>query len=68
MVRQAGTDADQALATATTNAASLVGMGDHRVALAPGYRADIVAVDGDPLRDIQAITRDVRWVMKGEQS
>ena len=33
--------------------------------VAPGYYADIVAVLGDPLRDIQVVITGVRWVMKG---
>jgi imidazolonepropionase-like amidohydrolase len=32
--------------------------------LAPGFEADIVALDGDPLTDITAVTRPV-FVMKG---
>ena len=34
-------------------------------AIAPGYHADLVAVDGDPLHDIHAVIDRVRWVMKG---
>ena len=31
--------------------------------LAPGYQADIIAIDGDPLKDITALTR-VRFVIR----
>jgi imidazolonepropionase-like amidohydrolase len=55
----------QALATATTNAAALLRREKELGAIAPGYFADIVAVDGDPLVDITAVTDRVRWVMKG---
>jgi imidazolonepropionase-like amidohydrolase len=55
----------QALATATTNAAALLGKPKELGAIAPGYFADIVAVEGDPLTDISAVTDRVRWVMKG---
>jgi imidazolonepropionase-like amidohydrolase len=55
----------QALATATTNAAALLGKEKELGAIAPGYYADIVAVEGDPLADITAVTDRVRWVMKG---
>jgi imidazolonepropionase-like amidohydrolase len=55
----------QALATATTNGAELLGMGKKLGAVAPGYFADIVAVEGDPLADIKVVTDRVRWVMKG---
>lgn len=55
----------QALATATTNAARLLGMEKSLGAVAPGYYADIVAVDGDPLADVNVVIDKVRWVMKG---
>ena len=57
----------QALATATTNGATLLGLEKKLGAVAPGYFADIVAVEGDPLADIRVITDRVRWVMKGGQ-
>jgi imidazolonepropionase-like amidohydrolase len=55
----------QALATATTNAAALLGMASSIGAVAAGYYADLVAVEGDPLADIDVILKGVRWVMKG---
>jgi imidazolonepropionase-like amidohydrolase len=36
-------------------------------AIAPGYFADLVAVDGDPLSDIKVVIDNVRWVMKDGQ-
>ena len=57
----------QALATATTNGAALLGMEKKLGAVAPGYFADIVAVEGNPLADIHVVTDRVRWVMKGGQ-
>ena len=62
---KAGMTPEQALATATSNGAALLGMEKSLGAVAPGYFADIVAVEGDPLQDIQVVTRKVRWVMKG---
>ena len=62
---QIGMTPAEALATATTNAADLLGMKGALGAVAPGYYADIVAVAGDPLRDIHVVTDSVRWVMKG---
>ncbi|MFN8582985.1 MAG: amidohydrolase family protein [Gemmatimonadaceae bacterium] len=62
---QAGMTPEQAIASATTVGAAVVGMSDQLGAIAPGYLADLCAVDGDPLRDIRAITQRVRWVMKG---
>jgi imidazolonepropionase-like amidohydrolase len=64
---KAGMTPAEALRTATTNAAELLGMPDQLGAIAPGYFADIVAVDGDPLSDIQVAIDKVRWVMKGGQ-
>ena len=62
---KAGMTAEQALVTATTNGAALLGMEKSLGAVAPGYFADIVAVDGNPLQDIGVVIRNVRWVMKG---
>jgi imidazolonepropionase-like amidohydrolase len=55
----------QALATATTTGALLVGKEKELGAVAPGFYADIVAVEGDPLTDINVVIDKVRWVMKG---
>jgi imidazolonepropionase-like amidohydrolase len=55
----------QALATATTNAAALLGMEKSLGIIAPGYFADIVGVEGNPLADIGVVVDKVRWVMKG---
>ena len=52
-----------ALRTATVNAAALLGVSD-RGAIEAGKLADLVAVPGDPLRDITATER-VSWVMLG---
>jgi imidazolonepropionase-like amidohydrolase len=60
-----GMTPQQALATATTNAAALLGKENELGAIAPGYYADVVAVEGDPLADINAVINNVRWVMKG---
>lgn len=64
---EAGMTPAQALATCTTNAASMLGMEKSIGALGPGYYADIVAVEGDPLADIKVVVNNVRWVMKGGQ-
>ena len=62
---QIGMSPVQALATATVNGASIVGMESKLGRIAPGYFADIVAVDGDPTRDINVVINGVKWVMKG---
>jgi len=56
----------QALKTATTEPAAMLGMEKSLGAVAPGFYADIVAVEGDPLVNITAVSRrdNVRWVMK----
>ena len=36
-------------------------------AIAPGFYADIVAVEGDPLKDINVVIEHVKWVMKAGQ-
>jgi imidazolonepropionase-like amidohydrolase len=50
-----------ALMAATSGAASLLGLSDTGV-LAPGRRADLLAVDGDPLSNLDDLTR-TRFVM-----
>jgi len=62
---KAGMTPEQALQSATTVAAELLGMQDKIGRLAPGAFADIVAVDGDPLQDIDSVINGVKWVMKG---
>jgi imidazolonepropionase-like amidohydrolase len=61
---EAGMTPIQAIATATTTAASLLGMDQELGAIAPGYYADMIAVEGDPVTDITSVTHHVRWVMK----
>ena len=54
----------QAIQSATTSAADLIGWKDRVGAIAPGYYADLVAVKGDPLADI-TILEKMSFVMKG---
>ena len=51
-----------ALASATTIAAKLLDKQDEIGRIAPGYSADIIAVDGDPLRDVRTLEK-VGFVM-----
>lgn len=62
---QAGMTPAQALAAATVTGAEVLGMTDRIGKVAPGYFADIVAVEGDPLADVGVTINGVRWVMKG---
>jgi imidazolonepropionase-like amidohydrolase len=61
---KAGLTPLQALQAATSNAAELLHMSSDVGSLDPGHYADIVAVNGDPLRDITAAAKIV-FVMKG---
>jgi len=54
----------QAIQSATVRAAELLGWQDHAGRIEPGYFADIIAVDGDPLVDVSEL-EDVDFVMKG---
>ncbi|MDB4873693.1 MAG: putative Xaa-Pro dipeptidase [Gemmatimonadetes bacterium] len=54
----------QALRAATVNDAKMLGVGDKMGAVKTGYWADLIAVRGDPTKDISAI-RQVQLVMKG---
>ena len=55
---------EQALQSATILPAEMLGMEKSLGSVAPGYIADIVAVEGDPLADINVVLTNVRWVMK----
>lgn len=52
------------LMAATRDNAAVLGVGDRVGAITPGLLADLVAVGGNPLRDIGAV-RTVTMVMKG---
>ena len=53
----------QALEAATVNAADLLGLSADVGTLEPGKRADLIAVEGDPLQDVTVLKR-VAFVMK----
>jgi imidazolonepropionase-like amidohydrolase len=59
-----GQKAMDAITSATSLAAESLGLGDRIGRIAAGYEADLIAVDGDPLRDINALSH-VAFVMKG---
>ncbi|NHZ34334.1 metal-dependent hydrolase family protein [Massilia rubra] len=60
---EAGMAPLEAIRAATLNAAALLDQGTRLGSVEPGYAADIIAVAGDPLRDI-ALLQQVRFVMK----
>src|SRR4029077_9360425 len=63
-VQVAGQPAGDAIVDATSHNAAALGLGDRIGALAAGLDADLIAVDGDPLKDVTALRRVV-FVMKG---
>jgi len=63
-VRQGNQKPMDAIISATSMAARSLRLEKTTGTLAPGFEADLVALDGDPLTDITAVTR-VAFVMKG---
>jgi imidazolonepropionase-like amidohydrolase len=61
---RAGMTPAQALESATTVPAALFGLDKQLGRIAPGFLADLVAVEGDPLQRIDDLFTGVRWVMK----
>jgi imidazolonepropionase-like amidohydrolase len=61
---KAGMTPAQALATATSIGAALLGHEKDLGRIASGYYADIVAIEGEPLKDINAVIKGVKVVMK----
>ena len=53
----------QAIRTATSSAAELLGWSDRIGSIEPGKYADLIAVTSDPLKDIKALD-NVSFVMK----
>ncbi len=60
---QAGQDPMDAMVAANSRAAESLNMQNEIGSIAPGMHADIIALDGDPLKDITAVRRVV-FVMK----
>ena len=63
-VAHCGISPMQALVSANQVAAEAIGLSEHIGSLAQGYDADIIALDGDPLKDLTAVRRVV-FVMRG---
>lgn len=63
-VKDGGDKPMDAIISGTSMAAASLGLGDQIGAIAPGFEADLVAVQGNPIEDITAV-RKVVFVMKG---
>ncbi|MDT7809161.1 MAG: hypothetical protein QOJ70_2974 [Acidobacteriota bacterium] len=63
-VRDCGVEPMAAMVSANSLGAEALGMSDRIGTIVPGLEADIIALDGDPLKDITAVRRVV-FVMKG---
>ncbi len=63
-VRDAGVDPMSAMMSANSIGATALNLGDQIGSISPGLQADIIALEGDPLKDITAVRRVV-FVMKG---
>jgi imidazolonepropionase-like amidohydrolase len=63
-VRDGGVDPMTAMVSANSLGAEAIGLADQIGSIATGLQADIIALDGDPLKDITAVRRVV-FVMKG---
>lgn len=63
-IQKGGQDPMAAIVSATSLAAEELGLDDRIGSVAPGMAADLIALDGNPLDDPEALGR-VRFVMKG---
>jgi imidazolonepropionase-like amidohydrolase len=64
LMQQAGLPAVEALKAATVNAAAYLGRADSIGSIAAGKRADIIALNADPVADLHEMGK-VAFVMKG---
>jgi imidazolonepropionase-like amidohydrolase len=64
-LHDAGYQPSDALATATSVAADDCGLGGTTGRLTPGHAADLVVVDGDLSRDLEALARPVDVRVRG---
>jgi imidazolonepropionase-like amidohydrolase len=62
---QLGMSPAEALTAGTSTAAQVCGLGERKGRVRPGYDADLLAVDGDPLTDLGALLRPVAVLVAG---
>lgn len=65
LMREAGLPALDAIRTATTGAARLLGLERTAGRLVRGFAGDVIVVDGDPLADVSVLKKPVRVVRAG---
>jgi imidazolonepropionase-like amidohydrolase len=65
LVSLVGMSPSEALASATTLAARAIGLENEVGRIAPGYSADLIAVDGDPLQDVRVLEHVDYVMVKG---
>lgn len=63
----AGVSAKDAIAASTRNAAGLLGQSRRFGTIEVGKDANVVVIDGDPLRDIKSLSRISLVYLRGEQ-
>jgi len=63
---RAGLSPEDALRTATTNAADMMALGKEAGVIAPGAEANFIIVQGDPLKRIQDLQKITTVVRGGE--
>jgi imidazolonepropionase-like amidohydrolase len=61
-----GVPPDQAIKSATSTAAQIMGIEDSAGTVSPGHIADVIVVDGNPLTDIGTLRKVVRVIKGGE--
>jgi imidazolonepropionase-like amidohydrolase len=67
MVVELGLDPAAVLRANTSVAAAALGLGATKGRVAPGFDADLLAVDGDPLTDMSALLRPAAVVVRGQR-
>jgi imidazolonepropionase-like amidohydrolase len=65
LMHDAGLSALDAIRTATTSAATLLGLENTVGRLAPGFSGDVLVVAGDPQADLAVLTKPVHVVRAG---
>jgi imidazolonepropionase-like amidohydrolase len=65
LLTQIGFTPGEALASATRVSAQAIGLGDELGTIEPGKKADLVAFDGDPTRDIEACSKVIAVFQEG---